>query len=87
MDESNGEGWWWLSYAVPGECRGVCIVYAPDMVSAVATAARKGISPGGQVVGFLIPPPDSMGMEPDRLYHPDEIPEDARGESLKVGRQ
>ena len=51
-------GWWYLSYASEKEDKflGVCIVEAPDFLSAALRARVLKISPGGQVVGAEFPP-------------------------------
>lgn len=47
---------WWLSYADDEGFRGVVITYAVDFLAACMKAKILGVSPGGQVRGFELPP-------------------------------
>jgi hypothetical protein len=47
---------WWLSYANDEGFRGVVITYASDFLSACMKSKMLGVSPGGQVRGFELPP-------------------------------
>lgn len=48
--------WWWLSFADDDGFRGVTIVQGDNIASAAKSAHRLGINPGGQVLGFPMPP-------------------------------
>lgn len=50
--------WFWLSYVneETDTFSGVCIVQAPDYISAAAQARALNLSPGGQVLMLQIPP-------------------------------
>lgn len=46
---------WWLSYAGEEGSRGVVVVEGEDFFSAVERSKVLGLSPGGQVRGFVVP--------------------------------
>ena len=47
---------WWLSYADDNGFRGVVITRAESFLMACTRANLLGVSPGGQVQGFDLPP-------------------------------
>jgi hypothetical protein len=47
---------WWLSYANDEGFRGVVITYSSDFLTACMRSRMLGVSPGGQVRGFELPP-------------------------------
>lgn len=46
---------WYLSFASPKAFLGACVVEGDGVVEAVKEAARLGINPGGEVLGFEVP--------------------------------
>lgn len=65
---------WWLSFADDDCCRGVVIVRADSFLLAVKEVHTLGISPGGQVAGFLVPDvcDELMEEHSDRLLTKEE---------------
>lgn len=58
MKSSEKEpGWdlWWLSYAGEEGSRGVALVEGASFLHACERSNELGISPGGEVKGFLVP--------------------------------
>lgn len=45
----------WLSFAVTSKSLGVAIVEAKSLSGAVSEASRRGINPGGEVLGLEVP--------------------------------
>lgn len=64
--------YWWLSFAEDSGFRGVVIIRARDQIEGIKIAWRLGINPGGQVVGFELPPEQQR-----------EVPQEAVGRLLQ----
>ena len=63
---------WWLyyaDYADDGGLRGVCIVRNASFLGAALEARRLGISPGGQVQGWPVPPEFEAELAPHLGKH------------------
>ncbi len=56
--------WWWLSFATGEGSRGVAIVEGDDVADATDNATKRGINPGGEVVGY--PFPDALDAVAER---------------------
>lgn len=79
------ETWWWLSFAENG-FRGAVIVRASGLLDAVSQTHRRGINPGGEVLGVedvlaatpphpswtyvLLTREEAEGATPERLQEP-----------------
>lgn len=67
---------WWLSYVDEWRdvSRGVVVVRAASFFGAVARARKLGISPGGQVRGWVAPAEHEAELEPyvDRFIPEEE---------------
>lgn len=60
--------WWWLSFADEEGFRGVCVVRAPGVASAMVLTHAMQINPGGQVeASELLDWADIPGEYTDRL--------------------
>ncbi len=51
-ERKNPPGWWYLSFAEPGNWLGAIIVQGQGFATALDRANRLGINPGGEVQGF-----------------------------------
>ena len=73
-----GASLWWLSYADEKGFRGVVITRAGGFLLATAQANLLGVSPGGQVQGFELPPEAEEEIkitDLDRLLSEEELKE------------
>lgn len=55
---------WWLSYADEDGPRGVVVAEGSSFLVACVRARTLGVSPGGQVQGFEVPPEQLAALEP-----------------------
>ena len=54
---------WWLSYADANASRGIVIARGASFLDAVRRARELGVSPGGQVRGWVIPSSELARLE------------------------
>lgn len=57
QEAQHPAGWWWCSFAHDDGFRGVAIVWARGIISAVREAKRRGLNPGGEVLAYEIAEP------------------------------
>lgn len=88
--ESNCASLIWLSFSGPTKpngdrFRGVLIMRAPTMDYALTSAWKKGINPGGEVVGIEIPASVAVRVEPGQIHRLlDRAEADALGTLLEA---
>jgi len=58
--------WWYLSYASQTAFLGAVILEAYGFVDAVMQSTFLGLSPGGQVMGWALPPEAKLPAEEQR---------------------
>lgn len=69
----NAERLWWLSFADADGFRGVVIVRAHGLISAVRLTHQLGVNPGGEVAGSWVDERALERYELNRRYSRAEI--------------